>query len=104
MATENVSRDELPGIFDNLTLIVFNYDRCIEAYFPRALEAYYGISRAEANEVFSRLEIIHPYGLTGGLSPSGELSAEFGSTDVNLLEVAQSIKTFSEGLADPKQA
>ena len=102
MATENVAKSEVEELFDNLTLIVFNYDRCVEAYFPRALQQYYGMQPREAAQLLSKLRIIHPYGVAGGLDDRGEMTVPFGSTDVDLLEVSQGIRTFSEGLADSR--
>jgi hypothetical protein len=102
MVTENVAKSELDEVFSNLTLIVFNYDRCIEAYFPRALQQYYGLQPRDAELLLSKLKIIHPYGVAGGLDARGQISVPFGSTEVNLLEVAHGIRTFSEGLADPE--
>jgi hypothetical protein len=102
MITENVSTSEINSVFDNVALIVFNYDRCVEAYFPPALQQYYGLTQAQAEQLLTKLTIIHPYGVAGGLDASGRLTVPFGSTDVNLLEAAQNIRTFSEGIADPR--
>jgi hypothetical protein len=65
MITENVSVAEIDYVFDNVTLIVFNYDRCVETYVPRALQQYYGITQSEAERLLSKLTIIHPYGIAG---------------------------------------
>lgn len=100
MLSEGVSRAEVPHIFDNLSLIVFNYDRCIEAYLPRALGEYYDLQPPEVSQVMARLRIIHPYGVAGGLD-QGRLSIPFGSTEVNLLDASEGIRTFSEGVGDP---
>jgi hypothetical protein len=104
MLTENVAISEIEQVFENLALIVFNYDRCLEAYIPRALQQYYGIAQSDAERLLSKLTIIHPYGVAGGIDRNGRLTVPFGSTQVNLLETAQGIRTFSEGIADPKMA
>lgn len=101
MLSEGVSRAELPQIFDNLSLIVFNYDRCIEAYLPRALAEYYDLQRPEVSQIMSRLTIIHPYGVAGRVDEHGRLTIPFGSSEVNLLEASEGIRTFSEGVGDP---
>lgn len=101
--TENVKKDEINRLFDNLTIISFNYDRCIEAFLPAAIEAYYGISASEASACASSLQIIHPYGQVGQLSAQGDEShTPFGGNRYNLEAIAGQIRTFSEGLADPK--
>ena len=101
MASENVSVDELRDIFFNSSIIVFNYDRCIEAFIPRMISHYYGISAEKSREVASSLTIVHPYGMVGKDSSLHGLSVDFGSTELNLLQEAQGIRTFCEGVADP---
>ena len=101
MVSESVPRGEVSNLFDNLSLIVFNYDRCIETYIPRALAEYYDLTPAEAGRLMNRLTIIHPYGVAGGLDENGRLRVPFGSTDVNILETAAGIRTFTEGVSDP---
>lgn len=49
----------------------------------------------------TRLTIIHPYGVAGRLNEQGRLTIPFGSTQVNLLEASEGIRTFSEGVGDP---
>lgn len=100
MLTENVSRSEVDHVFDNVTLIVFNYDRCIEAFIPAALENYYGISRAEALRISLKLRVVHPYGMVGEVAPDGRLSVPFGSTSTDLLKASRNIRTFCEGVGD----
>lgn len=101
MLSESVPRDGLSNLFENLSLIVFNYDRCIEAYIPRALAEYYDLQPAEAGKLVNKLTIIHPYGVAGGLDDQGRLSVPFGSTDMDILRTATGIRTFTEGVADP---
>jgi len=98
MISEGVSRNDIANIFNNLKIINFNYDRCVEAYLPRALAEYYNLTMAEASQLMTSLTIIHPYGVAGGLNNQGRLSVPFGSKDVNILEVATGIRTFSEGV------
>lgn len=101
MLSESVSRADVAQVFDNLTLVVFNYDRCIEAYIPRALAEYYDLQLAEVSQLMTKLTIIHPYGVAGGLNAQGRLTVPFGSTDVNILDTSLGIRTFSEGVEDP---
>lgn len=101
MLSESVPKAGLAQVFENLSLIIFNYDRCIEAYLPRALSEYYDLLPAEASQLVSRLSIIHPYGVAGGLDDQGRLIIPFGSTEANLLNASEGIRTFSEGVGDP---
>ncbi|QIL03186.1 hypothetical protein G7078_10620 [Sphingomonas sinipercae] len=100
MLSEGVSRDDIHRVFENLTLIVFNYDRCVEAYLPRALREYYDLQPAEVSQIMARLKIIHPYGVAGRPDEIERLTIPFGSSDVNLLDASQGIRTFSEGVGD----
>lgn len=104
MLHEGVPLLELDGIFSNISLIVFNYDRCIEAYLPRAISQYYGVDYISALRLFDRMTIIHPYGAVGSIDVSGSIDPPFGSSDINLLGAAQGLNTFSEGLSDPSMA
>lgn len=97
--TENVAREDAHCIFDNVEFVVFNYDRCLEYFLPRALQAYYGLSEPEANELGTTAKIYHPYGQVGGLAPGDPSGvASFGDEHYNLIQVSERIRTFSEGL------
>lgn len=99
--TESVPLEEIDGIFDNVSIINFNYDRCVEHYLENALRKYYGISGVRAREAVLKLQIIHPYGKVGRLAwqPGSAIENEFGGK-ANLLELADQIKTFNEQVSD----
>jgi len=40
---ENRRRCGLEHAFENISIISFNYDRCIEAYLPQSIANYYGV-------------------------------------------------------------
>lgn len=106
LLTENCKKNELCDRFKDITLIVFNYDRCIEHFLYNALQLYYGIDESEAAELVKSINIFHPYGSVGTLPwlhKDGNI--EFGSSLKlkKLLELAQEIKTFTEG-TDPKSS
>ena len=67
LLTENCTFEEIPERLNNITFIVFNYDRCIEHYLYFALQAFYGISGRDAAGAMSRMKVLHPYGSIGGL-------------------------------------
>lgn len=104
MLTENVQLSNLDGLFENVSFITFNYDRCIEQYIYLWLESYMLISRAEAQELMSQLKIIHPYGQVGKLPwQLGNMKAvPFGEkvSGSELPEIASNIRTFTEQIAD----
>ncbi len=104
MLTENVRKDELEQIFNNVSIITFNYDRCIEYFIPIALAQYYDLNEAEAQHIFQRLTIIHPYGQVGWLPwQMQHQQVPFGADRFDLINVALMLRTFAEGMADPEQ-
>ncbi|QNN64333.1 hypothetical protein H9L12_08305 [Sphingomonas rhizophila] len=94
---------ELEQIFDNLTIITFNYDRSIEHYLPFSLVSHYGITLQRARELVSKLRIFHPFGTVGRLPwQQGEGTiVQFGDSDqADLIGVSSQIRTFTERLSD----
>lgn len=95
--------DELDERFSALSLIVFNYDRCIEHYLFHALRNYYSVSVARAASLIGRIRIFHPYGSVGELPwQNSSEHVEYGAEPSigQLLNLKDGIKTFTEG-TDP---
>ena len=106
LLTANCGKNDLKDRFESITLIIFNYDRCVEHFIYCALQNYYKISEAEAAELIKIIKIYHPYGNVGTLpwiNQNG--SMEFGKEPgpQKLLQLAQKIKTFAEG-TDPNSS
>jgi hypothetical protein len=104
LLTEDCAKDELKERFESITLIIFNYDRCIEHFLYYALQIYYKFPKPEAAELVKNINIYHPYGSVGTLpwvNPNG--AVKFGSkpNPEQLLNITKQIKTFTEGI-DPK--
>jgi hypothetical protein len=93
MLTENVKLDALDEIFQNISIITFNYDRCIEHYLAFAFAQYMRMDIATARELCSKLEITHPYGQVGDLNRT-----VFGAdpTTDYLAQISSGIRTFTE--------
>jgi hypothetical protein len=101
MLTENVSKENIDTIFENVVIMTFNYDRCIETFLLQALTQYYNLDETKAIQIIKTLTIIHPYGKVGDLywqNPNNHV--RFGYSGAPLLPIAQQIKTFTEGLDD----
>jgi hypothetical protein len=87
---------------NNLTLIIFNYDRCIEQYLYHAFQYRYGISDKESASLISEITIIHPYGDVGKLpfqSPKKDIQTmDYGGeySSNHLTELTKRIFTFSD--------
>ncbi len=99
LLTENVRKSEVTSIFENLEIINFNYDRCLEHYLPFSMASYYGMKPDAIREIMQNLMIHRPYGVAGRLPwQRGETpSVDFGGgSPQQLAEVAQLVRTFTE--------
>lgn len=100
---DGCTADELDERFSAISLIVFNYDRCIEHYLFYALRNYYKVSDQRAAALIARIRIYHPYGSVGELPWQNQSEhVDYGadpSVD-QLLRLKDGIKTFTEG-TDP---
>lgn len=100
--TENSTADQLKARFRDITLVIFNYDRCIEHFLLHALMSYYRLNEQSAADVINCLKIIHPYGVVGSLEWQDRASStkiEFGGELhlSQLVQYAERIRTFTEG-------
>jgi hypothetical protein len=81
-------KENVRQIFDSVSFINFNYDRCVEHFLINALQKLFGISADDSRSIVDDLNIIHPYGVVGDV--------QFGSTRANYAELAKAIKTYTE--------
>ncbi|MGO6689943.1 hypothetical protein [Rhizobium leguminosarum] len=91
-----VKVDQIGEIGSNISIVCFNYDRCIEHYLEIAMmRAYSGLTQETAREIVGKINIIHPYGTLGHLQhfPYGKIG--------NLQAMADNIQTWSETVRDP---
>lgn len=103
--SEGVTKENVDSIFSNCSFVVFNYDRTLEYFLPKALQRYYGLDTSSAENIVQSATIIHPYGRVGEFGRGKSLeSAAFGANRPNLRSIAAGIRTFSEGLADEGHA
>jgi hypothetical protein len=106
LLTENVRKSEVNKIFNNLEIINFNYDRCLEYYLPISLASYYGMSPDAIREIMQELTIHRPYGAAGRLpwQKDNRPSVGFGqSSPQNLANVVQQIRTFTERVEEGEE-
>ncbi len=90
--------------FRNLTIISFNYDRCVELFLFSATRKFFRISDEEAARAMSGLRILHPYGSLGPLPWTGNSDAlPFGGLEgVDLQKVSSRLLTFTEKNSDER--
>jgi hypothetical protein len=89
--TEGCVIENLPKRLEDISFIIFNYDRCFEHFMQCALVSNYAISKEDASSIVEKMNIFHPYGKIDKVS--------FGYTDIHgsdLLALSENIKTFTE--------
>lgn len=87
--------------FKNLTIINFNYDRCIEHFLYNALQDLFRIGDTEAAVLMQTLPVYHPYGLVGALDwQGGKRTIPFGADRRDLLSLSREILTFHEQIEE----
>jgi hypothetical protein len=97
-----VKSENLDKIFDNLCIINFNYDRCIEQFLFNALQPLYRINQTDAAQLMQRLVIYHPYGEVGFMPwDNGNPKVNFGDTGYgDIVGLSGQIRTFNEQMED----
>jgi hypothetical protein len=106
LLAENCRVNELNDRLSSITMIIFNYDRCVEHFLYHSLQNYYGIDARHAASLVKCIKIYHPYGTVGTLPwYGGAQVVAFGaeSNSKQLVDLASQIKTFTEG-TDPESS
>jgi hypothetical protein len=95
MAKRDLRKENASRMFENTTIINFNYDRTIERYLSLALQQRGTFSSTEAEAIVSSIHVVRPYGSLGSLSPDNEIC--YGAIPgIHLLDVASRILTLTE--------
>ncbi|WP_168348624.1 SIR2 family protein [Rhizobium leguminosarum] len=104
LMSEEVIRGDFATLFHDVSIITFNYDRCIEHFLPHYLKTYFLIDEVQANKLASTLNVIHPYGGVGRYPNRGGSAATipFGSykNPIHLAAAANQIQTFGERMVE----
>jgi len=102
MALTGVLLKDAARAFDNVTIVTFNYDRCIELYLVDHIRDYLGISEKDAQIIVDSIEIIHVYGKIGRLpwqrGDTTEVPFGYQPLPTQLLPISKEIRTFTERL------
>ncbi len=99
--------DDLAAKLRKCTLVIFNYDRCVEQFLYHAIQNYYNVKPDVAQTIMGNLNIYHPYGTVGRLpwQPGDGVAVKFGQAEIgpaDLLHLAQNnIKTITEQITTP---
>lgn len=101
LLSQGVTKDNFGAIFENVTIISFNYDRCIEHYLVHAIAAHYQIPIEAASKLVESLTIFHPYGSVGRYFGGQQERVEFGFRGIpNIDDILNNLKTFTEKIED----
>jgi hypothetical protein len=85
---------------NRLTILTFNYDRSLEWYMFKALQARYGLKENEVIKLLGNLQVVHLYGVLGSLPWDGGGRAYNPSTQEHQIPLARDkIKIIHEDLA-----
>lgn len=101
LLTEGTDKNNVDSIFDNISIVSFNYDRCLEHYLHEVLQIYYALESNAITKIMARLKIFHPYGSVGKLpwqEQDQTLQVPYGAERYNLLELSKQIKTYNESV------
>ena len=101
-----VELGDVTSIFDNVAVVTFNYDRCIEHFLYHALQQHYSVQQDVAADVISNLPIIHVYGKVGMLPWQGLPEVvpfggyDRGSSAISIRRLSEGISTYTEQIED----
>lgn len=98
---QGVDKSSLEQIFENLTVISFNYDRCIQHFLTHAISTNFLINVDEAKNIVRKLRIYFPYGSVGPYLPNAGTSIGFGADSLPSIDkILSGLKTYTEQIED----
>jgi len=106
LISQDMRASALDEIFDNVSVISFNYDRSIRRFLPHALMSQFALSEHTAQALARKLKIYHPYGSLGQLQWEAGYPNGVGYGDAEtarLVKVASSLRTFTEQIEDSSE-
>ena len=100
IVSRGITTSNVTEIFNDVTFINFNYDRCLETYLIQALVQRFSIDQLAAQEIVENAKIYHPYGTVGSPFPGRNGFVKFGDEYANIAELGANIKTYTEKITD----
>jgi hypothetical protein len=104
--TRGYGKDDLAIAISKISIINFNYDRCVQHFAYHWLQRIYDLSESESANVCKGIKIYHPYGSlgplphenpNGGIPYGGEVHAQ------RLIDIAGRIQTYSEAVDELRE-
>jgi hypothetical protein len=99
LLVEGVSPEDSGSVFEDVSFVTFNYDRCIEHYLQLAFQHMQDQTAEAARDLVKQIGVEHVYGSLGplpGLEEPGRASVPFGGGNEYLAFAAGEIRTFTE--------
>ncbi len=97
-----VSKENIEACFENVSFVIFNYDRCLEEFLLHAVQQYFDVSEERAAAALEAATFIHPYGSLGPLpwqTAQASTSLPLGRLEESdLYAVSTNIKTFTQSV------
>lgn len=100
---DGVSKDRIGEVFANISVISFNYDRCLQQGLVLALHDLYHLDLSSCQDLVDKLEIVYPYGSLGPLNSRGPVQPIPFGVDIYkslLFEKSSTIRTYTEQQTD----
>jgi hypothetical protein len=100
---DGVSKNQLGGLFEKLSVISFNYDRCLQQALSLYICTLYHLSFQDSRDIVSKIRIIYPYGSIGPFPDSKNGDAIDYGIDIDkslLFGLSKRIRTYSEQALD----
>lgn len=102
---EGVTDEHVEGLFKNLSVLTFNYDRVLEHHWFHTVQRAYDCDAERARVVMSGLEVHHAYGRLGPLpwerSVNGRIEFGAPAEAIDLQATSTQIRTFTEREDEP---
>ncbi len=90
LLTKGIPKSDLGNVFENLTIINFNYDRSLEHFLVHAISKDYIIEKNEATDLVNNLIVFRPYG-------SISHNVKFGNNRLpDLDNIITNLRTYTE--------
>lgn len=100
LLTQGVRKGRLETLFDNVTVVDFNYDRCLPHFLVHAIAGGYRIPLNQTAELVATLPMFHPFGSVGQYFGPPHQTIEFGFKGIPNFEIINNLKTYTEQIAD----
>lgn len=100
LITVRIGKSSLERAFDDVAIVCFNYDHCIEQFLAHYLSDLYDAPLRECRDLVNKkLEILRPYGQVAPIYDSNNMMG-FGADwrHRNVFHLADNIRTFTEAV------